>query len=142
MSNLQPFTLVMSLAPTRKAEPATFERVLELLARDNEAWLRRQVKAGWELPRSAKSIGLRYSPLDKAFHDNGHVIFFCAPDLLERGGGDCGSIAALETAIRRCRGREAWPKIVRGPWGKGSHHGVVLTPRGVYDPTKNMERER
>lgn len=139
MTNLPPFTLVMSMAPSRRAEPATFARALELLAKDNEAWLRRQERAGFELPCCTKCIGLRYAPLSKAFHENGHVIFLCLHDLIEKGGGDCGSIAAAETAIMRCHGKEAWPVVGKGPWGTGSHHAVVQTPNGVHDPTTKME---
>lgn len=135
-----PYTLTVSLNPQRgEDERRQIARVLEELTRDNEAWLRRHRADVKGCPCST-CVGLKYDPPGKAQYRQGRVDLMCAADLLDRGAGDCGSIAALDAACLRLRGIMATVRVTAGPYGPGSYHADVRLPSGrIIDPTKALE---
>lgn len=136
-----PYTLTVSLNPQRgEDERRQIARVLEELTRDNEAWLRRQKDIGELAPCCTTCAGLKYDPPGRAKYRQGRVDLMCAADLLDRGAGDCGSIAALEAACLRVRGIQAVTRVTAGPYGAGSYHADVRLPSGrIIDTTKTLE---
>lgn len=137
---MDPYRLSVTLNPARgEQERAQIEQVLEMLVRDNVAWLERQRAAGAYVPCCSVCAGIRYRPPGHAAYRAGRVTLMCAQDLLEQGEGDCGSIAALDAACFRFRGGRARARVTQGPYGPGSYHADVLTPSGVVDSTKEME---
>jgi hypothetical protein len=136
-----PFRLTMTLNPAPGAEErARVASELEILCDDNEAYFREMQAGGLEVPCCAGCAGVKYRPPSRSQHNRGDVRFYCASDLLRRGHGDCGSVAAFDAAASRVlEGLGARPLVIEGPWGRGSYHAIVQSQKGTHDPTEAME---
>ncbi len=136
-----PFELRLTLNPDTDAEPHELQAVLELLAEDNEQWIRRMVNLGTEPPCCASCGGIRYREPSRGEHQRGLVQHDGAHEMFRKGHGNCGTIVAYDVAAARVlEDKDVWPLIVPGPWGVGSWHAVIGSPHGNTDPTLKMEQ--
>lgn len=132
---------------THQATEQQLRAMLELVTRENTAFLLDRLRAGQRV-QSAAAAGLRYCP-DEASHE---VLFLDAATLLDQGVGSCGSVAAYEASYLRslaqwngmsapvAAGRFAADLIRQPSKTVDSWHAVVRTPDGHYDPTRHLQQ--
>lgn len=87
----------------------------------------------------AGAAGIRYRSPTRAEHNRGIVTLLGARELLARGWGACGDLAAFDAGALLARDIAARVVITEGPWGAGSYHAQVLTERGLWDPATAIQ---
>ncbi len=123
--------------------------LLEIVVRENVAYIRESRTNGRDLPRSAFDAGIRYCPDGVG----GEIRIQAADALLDQGIGSCGSIAAYDAGMMRHRAElhGVHPAVAQGRYRidaqqthKGNradyYHIQVWTPRGVLDSVARLEQ--
>jgi hypothetical protein len=129
--------------PAGDASRDIYQRAMEIAQIDNRRVIRAMLNAGEDVPDTVGELELRYVPEVPHFDATGRPLMdvYCLADMVERGHFSCGDAASFESAILEEKyGVPALP--VPAPQSDNDFHAVIVTERGIIDPTANFLASR